>query len=627
MQKILKDPEYRTLPAGKIHPKGWLKKQLEIQAAGLSGNLDRFWPDIKDSKWIGGGCEGWERVPYWLDGFIPLACLLENQDMKKRADRYINAILERQQEDGWLCPCSREERAGYDMWALFLILKVLVLYHDVTQDPRIEPAVYKALKNLDRHIDGNTLSGWAQMRWYECLIAIFWLYDSREEPWLLDLAVKLKLQGFDFKNLFDHFPYRDAVGKGAWSHMSHGVNLAMSVKSKALEYRMTGDRQELDYADFMLKQLEQYHGMATGMFTADECLSGNSPIQGTELCAVTEMMYSLEKLIEISGRARYGDLLEKIAFNALPASISPDMWTHQYDQQVNQINCMETEKAIFNTNSGESNLFGLEPNFGCCTANFNQGWPKFAASSILQNDSSIYIVSCVPSQIDTDISGVEVCVEVSGEYPFRDRAFITIRTKKKVNFDLKIRIPGFTTNGIIQCGETYAANPESIFTLNREWEGETKITVRFPMQTVLEARPEHMAVVKRGPLLYSLKIEEEWVRVHQDIPGREPPHCDYEVHVKSEWRYGIMGIEKGAEEHPISDIPFSPDSAPVTLNVRCARIDWKQENTYAARLPSSRKALEEPCVKIFIPYGCTNLRMTELPLLENFTFDEVTGDL
>ena len=56
-----------------IKPQGWLKRQLEIQAEGLSGNLHKIWPDIRDSAWIGGDREGWERVPYWLDGFIPLA--------------------------------------------------------------------------------------------------------------------------------------------------------------------------------------------------------------------------------------------------------------------------------------------------------------------------------------------------------------------------------------------------------------------------------------------------------------------------------------------------------------------------------------------------------------------------
>ena len=56
---------------------GWLRRQLEIQANSLSGNLDKMWPDIQDSAWIGGDREGWERVPYWLDGFIPLAYLLE----------------------------------------------------------------------------------------------------------------------------------------------------------------------------------------------------------------------------------------------------------------------------------------------------------------------------------------------------------------------------------------------------------------------------------------------------------------------------------------------------------------------------------------------------------------------
>ena len=59
-----------------LKPAGWLRRQLEIQAKGLSGNLDKVWRDVRDSAWIGGDADGWERVPYWLDGFIPLAYLL-----------------------------------------------------------------------------------------------------------------------------------------------------------------------------------------------------------------------------------------------------------------------------------------------------------------------------------------------------------------------------------------------------------------------------------------------------------------------------------------------------------------------------------------------------------------------
>ena len=69
MNQKFAEPAYRFFPAGDIHPSGWLRRQLEIQAECLSGHLDEFWPDIRDSQWSGGSCEGWERVPYWLDGF------------------------------------------------------------------------------------------------------------------------------------------------------------------------------------------------------------------------------------------------------------------------------------------------------------------------------------------------------------------------------------------------------------------------------------------------------------------------------------------------------------------------------------------------------------------------------
>ena len=70
----MRKPEFSFLTTKEIKPEGWLRRQLEIQAEGLSGHLDLIWPDIRDSKWIGGDKDGWERVPYWLDGFIPLAC-------------------------------------------------------------------------------------------------------------------------------------------------------------------------------------------------------------------------------------------------------------------------------------------------------------------------------------------------------------------------------------------------------------------------------------------------------------------------------------------------------------------------------------------------------------------------
>ncbi|MFO7775828.1 MAG: hypothetical protein R6W89_08530 [Candidatus Hydrogenedentota bacterium] len=73
---------FEPLPLGTIEPEGWLREQLQLQADGLTGNLDTFWPDVMDSGWIGGDAEGWERAPYWLDGLVPLAWLLDDDELK-----------------------------------------------------------------------------------------------------------------------------------------------------------------------------------------------------------------------------------------------------------------------------------------------------------------------------------------------------------------------------------------------------------------------------------------------------------------------------------------------------------------------------------------------------------------
>ena len=620
--KHLSKPAMIPFSIKEIRPQGWLLKQLEIQAGGLSGNLDLFWPDIKYSKWVGGDREGWERVPYWLDGFLPLAWLLDREDMKERGKRYIDYIISHQEADGWICPGHPEERGQYDMWALFLILKVLVQYQDLTGDDRIEGVVKRALLSLDRHIDSNLLFSWAQTRWFEGLISIWWLYERTEEEWLLNLASKLQSQGFEWPDFFQQWPYKEPEERGRWGQMSHVVNNAMALKSGALYSRLTGREEELHSAEKMVELLDQYHGMVTGVFTGDECLSGKSPVQGTELCAVAEYMYSLEHLISLTGKIHWADRLEKIAFNALPAAFSPDMWTHQYDQQVNQVECSKSEYPVFRTNNGEANLFGLEPNFGCCTANLSQAWPKFAFHTFMKAGDGIAAVLYAPSSVNTTVDGVKVRIAMETDYPFRDRIHFKIDVNQIVKFPFLLRIPAWCREPRIEMEDRImAAEGGTYFKLEREWEDVTDITLTLPMQAELEARPENLHAITRGPLVYSLEIGERWVQVNQEVEGREYPHCDYEVYAATSWNYGLR-IDRDNpegwirfEESELGEHPFSPSGAPVRAKVKGSKIDWPLVNGSAAPVPAMAWVSEKIEELAFLPYGCTNLRLTELPVL------------
>jgi hypothetical protein len=162
---------YQPLPLGEIRPQGWLLNQLRIQADGLSGHLDEFWPDIKDSGWIGGKAEGWERAPYWLDGVVPLAFLLADPNLTEKVTRWMDYILTHQQDDGWLGP---KQSGGYhaeDPWPEFIIFKALTQYLEATHDERVIPAVRRACARLAAVMDATPLFDWNKHRWMDLVLS------------------------------------------------------------------------------------------------------------------------------------------------------------------------------------------------------------------------------------------------------------------------------------------------------------------------------------------------------------------------------------------------------------------------------------------------------------------------
>ena len=423
---------------GNLTPEGWLRRQLEIQAEGLSGNLHKIWPDIRDSKWIGGNREGWERVPYWLDGFIPLAYLLNNEEMIAVAKKYIDAIIDSQQEDGWICPCTKSKRAFYDTWAVQLICKTLKVYYDCSKDERIPDVIYNVLKNYYTLLRSKKirLFGWGRHRWFEAFISINFLYEKYREDWIVDLASIIRKQGYNYNKAINSWK----IPTHAWLFKTHIVNLAMMLKSEAVSHSILGE-EYTDNAEKLRTVLDKYNGTAFEGFTGDEVLSGIDPSRGTELCAVVEQMYSYEELFAHTGDNKWAERLEVLAFNALPATLSEDMWTHQYVQQVNQIACQKTMRmAPFSTNGPYAHTFGLEPNFGCCTANFNQGWPKLALSVFMHKDNAIINTLMLPCTLKDN--GVTIRLET--DYPFRNTAHYSIDSDRE--FDFTIRIPSFAGN-------------------------------------------------------------------------------------------------------------------------------------------------------------------------------------
>lgn len=594
-----------------IRPRGWLKNQLKLQGNGLCGNLDKVWPDVRDSAWIGGDREGWERVPYWLDGFVPMAYLLQDEDMICRAKKYIDAILAQQKPDGWICPCADEDRASYDTWAIQLISKVLVVYYECSGDDRIPDAVYRALRNYYDLLKAGKITlpncgKWGTNRWYETFIAMEFLYQRKPEQWIKELAQILKAQGANH----DAMEPKWKAPVHQHTQETHIVNLAMMLKSEAVSHTLL-DQPYTDKAEHYHQVLSEYNGMPVGTYTGDECLAGLSPIHGTELCGVVEMMYSLEQLFAHTGDPKWLERLELVAFNALPATISDDMWSHQYDQLSNQIACERLGVSIFMTNNREAHLFGLEPNYGCCTANFGQGWPKLILSTFMHRGNTIISTIPVASELDCEIAHITV----DSEYPFENQMTYNIEARK--DMQLKIRIPAFAKN--LKVDGTAANGSEVTLSL---FAGEKKVLhISFEAEPYFEERPYDLHTVKMGSLVFSVPIAYETKMLEyvlRDVE-RKFPYCDYEYLPTEPWNYAYLNRPLIPEYHGVGEIPFDSHRPAVTIKTNAQQIEWYVDLGYGnvcARTPRARRPLLEEEVEIRLyPYGCAKLRLTELPIL------------
>jgi DUF1680 family protein len=622
---------FYPLPLGSISPTGWLRDQLQIQARGLGGHLDETWADVgPESGWLGGKGESWERGPYFLDGLVPLAWLLDDARLKAKAQKFIDWTLEHQASSGMIGPSSND-----DWWPRFVALKALTQYQELTGDPRVIPVMEGYFRYQAGELPKRPLRDWGKFRWQDELLSVIWLYNRTGSAYLLDLAHLLRRQGYDWMAQYADFQYTQRItreylkleeGNGLkdLSLATHGVNNAQAVKTGPVWSLVSGADADRSAVLKMISELDKYHGLPNGMFSCDEHLAGTDPSQGSELCSVVEYMFSLEHALAIVGVASLGDRLERLAFNALPGTFSDDMWAHQYNQEPNQVECSLHQKP-WTTDGPESGLYGLEPNFGCCTANFHQGWPKFANSLFLlsgdqQSDAHSGLVAAVyaPCEVRTSVRGVSVHLVEETGYPFRGMVRLTLNPAAPLSFPLQLRIPSWAAGTTITVNGKQAPLPAagSFARIERTWHPGDHVEISFPMTPRISRWFHDSIAVERGPLVFSYRIGEDWVKLRD-----RGMTADWQVFPTTQWNYGLCvdtdepAKSIAATESGIGEAAFTARHAPVKLSVKARKLpDWRAEDGVANPVPQSPVLSDQPEETItLVPYAAAKLRITAFP--------------
>ena len=276
-------------------------------------------------------------------------------------------------------------------------------------------------------------------------------------------------------------------------------------------------------------------------------------------------------------------------------------------------------KRDWTTNGNQSNLFGLEPNFGCCTANMHQGWPKFAASLWMSTpDKGLAAVAYSPSEVRTEVNGIPVHIVEQTDFPFAEEITIHVDPGQPVTFPLKLRIPSWTSGMVVRVNGASQRDikPRTFITISREWRAGDTVLLRIPMPVIVSHTNRGAVYVTRGPLLYSLAIGEKWKKI-----ADKGETADWEVLPTTHWNFALVINKDNPQSsftvsiRKMGSQPFSPEGTPIELHGKGVPLkDWKLADNSAGPLPESPVKTHGRAEDItLIPYGAAKLRITEFP--------------
>lgn len=637
-------------PLGAIHAEGFLKQQMEIGKNGMTGHLYELepdmiatpyinkahvdaWTDAEQSGW-GGEISG----NYWT-GYIEAAYTLNDPEMIKRAEKWVNEMMKHQKADGYLGTYYEEDALIYDdynAWGTAGAMRALLAFYEATGREDVLEAVHRCMLWFCNTWSGNKKTCYAGEYIIEPMV---FAYYYTGDTCLIEFAEEYLefLCGHDIFRI----SYKGMLEEDLHYYSAHTVAVGMAVRLPALVYSATGKKKYLDASIRRIKQVLEKSVQITGSpVSTAEYLGAVGSITETEYCNYSYFNESYAYMGYITGEPQYGDLMEQIFYNGAQGARKKDEKAIAYLNAPNQLYATDSSSHEFSDYQVYAPCFPT----ACCPVASVTLVPEFIRGMLLHDDSgNIYVIAYGPCSLN--YKGISI--KEKTYYPFRNKVTFEINCNK--SFALNLKIPSWCRgfNVSVNGGEYAAAPKNGYITVEKEWHQGDTVEIEFKAEIEIvkindcDCAKKYPLAIKYGALVFAYHVPEIWIPIkgrpmtelpegwswYNVIPRENErnaatePEDDHErFGLSRDYRAWHIALDENLkpEDIEIEELPengYVWSSPMIKLHTHCYKAPYLwplyPQKTYEPL--EDYQYVTDKLELTLEPYGCTNLRITYFP--------------
>lgn len=229
-----------------------------------------------------------------------------------------------------------------------------------------------------------------------------------------------------------------------------------------------------------------------------------------ETCASVALVLFASRMMKLDLDGDYADVIERVLYNILPASIQKDgrhfFYTNPLEVWPERL---KKSPVVRHLKSKRQKWFGC----ACCPPNLARTLLSLGKYIYSQDGDILSVHQFIGSESTFEINGKTVRLTMKSEYPYFGKVSINVASEIKEPFTIRVRWPQWCREmKLLLNGNEIKSQPaQPYFSIRRIWGEEDNIVIDMKMQIeYMSAHPQVRAdagkvAIQRGPLVYCLE--------------------------------------------------------------------------------------------------------------------------